>query len=115
MRLALLWLAAIVLTWAEVVVATVGGRADRQSTSCRDDRFSRKAAGWEMVFETLLLADMALVMRESLWLGIPIVITAGAAKYWALEKRRKKFRTRTKRKKSRATPPAPQHGSPSEA
>lgn len=99
MKVALLWLVAIVLTWAEVVVATVAGRADRQSTSCRTNRKSKEAAGWEMVFETLLLADMALVMRESLWLGIPIVLTAGAAKLWALEKRRKKFRSRTKKPK----------------
>jgi hypothetical protein len=99
MLTAVLWIAAVALTVAEVVVSTWGNRADRQATSCKNDRFSRKAALWESVFEALLYADILLVARESAWLAVPIVIASGGAKYWAVERRRKKFRTRTKKPK----------------
>jgi hypothetical protein len=103
------------LTWAEVVVCTKGGRADRQSTSCKTSRKSWEAAGWEGAHVVILVAYTYIVIRQSLWFAVPEFVAAILSKRWALEARRRKFRSRTKRKKSRAVAPVPQQGSPPEA
>jgi hypothetical protein len=90
---------AFLLTFAETIVSTWEGRADRQSTSCRDNRFSKKAAAWAGVFEALLLVDVVLVVHEPVLYSPPILAAAIIGKYWSLEKRREKFRRRVKRKK----------------
>lgn len=88
---------AFFLTFAETIVSTWEGRADRQATACRDNRFSKKSAHWAAVFETLLLVDVVLVVQEPVLYAPPIIAAAWIGKYWAVEQRRKKFRRRTKR------------------
>lgn len=97
MRDFLLGVLAFFLTIAETAVATFEGRADRQATSCPDNRFSKKAAHWATVFEWVLMIDI-LIIVHSWWMFIPIGAGAWIGKYWAVEQRRKKFRRRTKRK-----------------
>lgn len=87
----LLGVIAFALTWAMVVVATVGGRADRQSTYCKTSRKSNEAALWEGVYEALIYADMYLVVRQAPWLAVPVITAAICARRWALEKRRRKW------------------------
>jgi hypothetical protein len=96
----LLVVAVVGITVAETVVLIHGGRADRQSTSSRTNRNSKVAALWAGVFELLVYAGMILIAREEPWLAIPGSIAASVTTYWALERRRKKFRSRVKKKKS---------------
>lgn len=96
----ILCLLVVVITVGEVLVGTWEGRADRQSTYCATSYKSRVAAGWATVFEALLYAGMILIARQEPWLAIPGCISAGSAKYWALEQRRKKWRARVRRKKT---------------
>lgn len=98
-RDAILAVAVFALTWAEVVVCTKGGRADRQSTSCKTSRKSWEAAGWEGAHVVILVAYTYIVIRQSLWFAVPEFVAAVLSKRWALEKRRKKFRSRTKKPK----------------
>lgn len=99
MNPALFGAAAFLLTFIETVVSTKEGRADRQATSCKDNRFSKQAAHWAGVFEALLLVDMILLYKEPGWVFLPIVAGAWIGKYWSVERRRKKFRARTKKPK----------------
>lgn len=103
MRTALLWVVVFVITVLETWIATWEGRADRQSTSAKDNRFSLKAAGWAGAFELVLLLDIILVVREGWGVTIPILLGAVWGKYHALERRRAKWRTRVRRTK-RAAP-----------
>lgn len=115
MRDFLLALVVVALTAAETYVSTWEARADRQATSCPDNRFSKKAGWWAFVFETLLYAGMILVAREAPWLAGPGSLAAGFSKYHAVERRRKKFRSRTKRRKKTGREPVLSQGSPPEA
>jgi hypothetical protein len=101
LRWAVLCLLAFAVTFAETTVSTWEGRADRQATSARDNRYSKKAATWAGVFEALLYLDIILVAKESTWLAVPVVVAAWIGKYVACESRRKKFRARVKRPKKR--------------
>jgi hypothetical protein len=95
---------AFFLTFAETIVSTWEGRSDRQSTACKTNRYSKKSAAWAGVFETLLLVDVVLVVHEPVLYSPPIIAAAVIGKYWSLEQRRKKFRSRVKRKKVPSTP-----------
>jgi xanthine/uracil permease len=97
---ALLWLGIFLLTVAETLISTWGGRADRQSTSAKHNGFSIRAANWEVAFEVVLLIDIYLVVREGWTIIIPIAAGAWLGKYWSLERRRKRWRARVKRKKA---------------
>lgn len=97
-RMALLWTAVFAVTVLETWIATWEGRADRQATSCRDNRFSLKSAHWAAAFELVLLLDILLVVKEGWSLTVPILAGAWWGKYSALERRRAKFRSRTKQK-----------------
>lgn len=98
MRDALLWLVVFALTIAETWVATAEGRADRQATTAKHNRFSLTAAHWAAAFEALLLIDIILIAKESIWLGVPIIIGAWLGKYAAVERRRRKWRRNAGRK-----------------
>lgn len=87
------------LTVAETVVSTWEGREDRLSTSSRSHKHSIRAAHWATVFEILLLIDILAVVHDPFAMFFPIVAGAWLGKYWAVEKRRKKFRSRVKQKK----------------
>lgn len=87
------------LTVAETVVSTWEGREDRLSTSSRYNRHSIRAANWATVFEVLLLVDVLALVHDPLKMFFPIVAGAWIGKYWSVEKRRKKFRSRVKQKK----------------
>lgn len=102
LKTSLLWLAVFIITVAETWIATWEGRADRQSTSCRDKRFSIKAANWAGAFELVLLIDLLLIVSEGWTLIVPIVVGAWWGKYSALERRRAKFRSRTKHPREEA-------------
>ncbi len=91
---------AFLLTLAETMVATWEGRSDRLSTACRTNHHSKKSAWWAGVFEALLLVDVVLVVHEPVLYSPPIIAAAVIGKYWSLERRRKKFRARVKRKKA---------------
>lgn len=97
LKLVLLCLLIFVITAAETLVSTWEGRADRQSTSARHNRFSKKAAFWATVFEAILFLDIIMVSREGWYLLGPILLGAYVSKYWALERRRRRFRSRTKK------------------
>lgn len=84
------------LTVAETVVSTLEGRADRLSTSSRSNKHSLRAASWATVFEVLLLIDVLVLVHDPIKMFFPIVAGAWLGKYWAVEKRRKKFRSRVK-------------------
>ena len=101
MKTALLWIGLFWLTVLETWVATWEGRADRQSTSARTSRYSWISSGWAGVFELLLLLDIWLVVREGWTVGIPIVAGAVWGKFYALEKRRSKWRGRVRRPRVR--------------
>lgn len=105
MRTAALWVAVFAITVLEVWISTWEGRADRQSTSAKHNRFSIKAGIWAGAFEIVLLLDIWLIVREGFGVGIPIVAGAVWAKYHALEKRRAKFRARVKRKRGTSGTP----------
>jgi uncharacterized membrane protein YqgA involved in biofilm formation len=87
------------LTVAETVVSTLESRADRVSTSSRNNKHSLRAAHWATVFEVLLLVDVLVLVHDPIRMFFPIVAGAWLGKYWAVEKRRKKFRARVKKKK----------------
>lgn len=91
----LLGLLVFALTSAETVVATMGNRADRQSTYAPTDRKSRWAAFWEGVFEAILWGGVILIGSEAHWLAYPAIAAAVTSKYLALERRRKKWRKNT--------------------
>lgn len=95
----LLWAVVFWITVLETWIATWEGRADRQSTSAKHNRFSLKAAGWAGAFEAVLFLDVMLLVREGWTILLPILAGAVWGKYHALEKRRRKFRSRTKRRK----------------
>lgn len=95
-----LWLAAFGLTWIENVISTRGGRADRQSTASKTNRYSKIAANWDVLFNIVLLVDTWLVVSQGFELLIPISAGAWLGTYTELERRRAKFRSRTKRRKS---------------
>ena len=98
-----LWAAVFAITVLETWIATWEARADRQSTSAKHNRFSLKAAWWAGAFEMVLLLDVWLIVREGWAVGIPIFAGAVWGKYHALEKRRAKFRSRTKRRRASPT------------
>lgn len=100
MRTALLWLAIFVITVLETWIATWEGRADRQSTSAKHNRFSLKAAGWAGVFEMVLLLDVWLIVKEGWGIALPIFAGAVWGKYHALERRRSRWRSKVKRKRA---------------
>ena len=100
LRTALLWAAVFAITVLETWISTWEGRADRQSTSAKHNRFSLKASAWAGAFELVLFADVMLLVHEGWTVLLPILAGAMWGKYHALEKRRKKFRSRTKRRKS---------------
>lgn len=100
MHTAVLWLLAFGLAWVENLIATRGGRADRQSTSCRTNKFSIIAANWDVAFGVVLLVDTALVVTQGYDLILPIAAGSWLGTYTELERRRSKFRSRTKRRKS---------------
>lgn len=88
------------ITLAETMIATWEGRADRQSTTAKTHRFSLLASTWAMLFEAVLCVDMVVVAREG-WSVIPVILLgAGIGKYWACERRRRKFRRRPRRPKA---------------
>ena len=91
-----LWLLVFVITVLETWIATWEGRADRQSTSCRDRRFSLKASYWAAAFELVLLIDIVVIVHEGVAVAAPILIGAWYGKYSALERRRAKWRARVK-------------------
>lgn len=85
----LLGIGAFALTFAETIVSTWEGKADRQSDTATTNHFSLKAAHWAAVFETLLLVDVVLVVYEPVLFAPPIIAAAWLGKYWAVERRRK--------------------------
>jgi hypothetical protein len=87
----LLAVGVFLLTVAETVVSTLEGSADRR-------RRSVVAANWATVFEVLLLVDVLALVHDPLKMFFPIVAGAWLGKYWAVEKRRKKFRSRRQKK-----------------
>lgn len=89
-----------VVTALETAIATWEGRADRQATSASDNRFSKKAAHWAAIFEAILVADIVITVSNPLLYAPVVVVAAWIGKYWAVERRRSKFRARTKPKKS---------------
>jgi len=91
-----LWLLMFSITVLETWIATWEGRADRQSTACRDRRFSLKASHWAAAFELVLLIDIMVIVREGWAVLIPILLGAWWGKYSALERRRAKWRARVK-------------------
>lgn len=105
MRDALLAVLVFALTWAEVVVCTKGGRADRQSTYCPNSRKSWEAAAYEGAHVVILVAYTYIVIRQSLWFAVPEFAAAILSKRWALEKRRRKFRSRTRKPRRRKPNP----------
>jgi hypothetical protein len=96
----LLGVAAFLLTFFEVVVATKEGRSDRLSTASATNYHSKVSAVWAGVFEALLLVDVVLVVYEPVLFAPPVILAAMIGKYWSLEQRRKKFRSKVKRKKT---------------
>lgn len=96
---AALWAAVFAITVAETWIATWEGKADRNSTSCRTSRWSWRAAGWAGAFELVLLVDIMLIVKEGWALVVPILAGAIYGKFSALERRRAKFRSRTKQAK----------------
>jgi Flp pilus assembly protein TadB len=99
MRTFVLAAGVFLLTVSETVVSTLEGREDRLSTSSRGNKHSLKAAHWATVFEILLLIDVLALVHNPMQMFFPIVAGAWLGKYWAVEKRRKKFRSRVKKKK----------------
>lgn len=95
----LLCLLVVAITVGEVLVGTWEGRADRRSTYCATSRQSKIAAFWAAVFEGLVYVGIFCIARIAPWLAVPGIMAAGSAKYWALERRRKKWRARVKRKR----------------
>lgn len=91
MRDAFLSVLVFALTWAEVVVCTKGGRADRRSTYSKTSRQSWEAAGYEGAHTVILVAYTYIVIRQSLWFAVPELVAAVLSKRWALEKRRRKW------------------------
>lgn len=91
----LLGIVVFLLTIAETAVSTFEGRHDRQSTASRTNKHSLKAAHWAAVFEAILLLDIVLLVHEP-WVFGPVIVGAWIGKYWSVEKRRKKFRRKTK-------------------
>lgn len=85
----LLGIGAFALTFAETIVSTWEGKADRQADTATTKRFSLKAAHWAAVFEMLLLVDVVLVVYEPVLFAPPIIAAAWLGKYWAVERRRK--------------------------
>ena len=99
MQTALLWLGVFTLTWLEALILTRGGKADRSSTTCATNRRSIHAANWDAAFELIAAVGMYLIVKESAWLLIPIVTGGWLGTYTELERRRKRWRSRVKRKK----------------
>ena len=99
MRTALLWLLVFAVTVAETWIATWEGRADRQSTSATHNRFSIKAGLWAGAFELVLFLDVWLIVKEGWPILVPILAGAVWGKFHALERRRRKWRKRVRRKK----------------
>ena len=106
-REAALWLSIFVITVLETWISTWESRADRQSTSSATNRFSLRASHWAAAFELVLFVDIMLLVKEGWTILVPILAGAWWGKYHALEKRRKKFRSRTKRRKSPRNVPPP--------
>lgn len=98
MRELWLWPLIFAITVLETWIATWEGRADRQSTSAKHNRFSMKAAGWAGTFELVLFIDIMLLVKEGWAILIPILAGAIWGKYHALERRRAKFESRKRRK-----------------
>jgi hypothetical protein len=95
----LLGVLAFALTWVEVVVCTKGARADRQSTYCKTSRKSNEAAVYEGLHEAIIIAYTVLVVKEALWLALPVITAAVLSRRWTLERRRRKFRRRPRKPK----------------
>jgi Flp pilus assembly protein TadB len=85
------------VTAGETMVAVRERRAERQTNSCPDNRFSKRAAFWAMMFEALLLVDVLATVFNPLVIFPVVVVTAGLTEYWELERRRKKFRARVRK------------------
>jgi uncharacterized membrane protein len=98
-KTALIWVAIFAITALETLIATWEGRADRQSTSAKHNRFSIKSANWAVAFEVVLLIDIYVVVHEGWHIIVPIAAGAWLGKYWSLERRRKRWRARVKRRK----------------
>jgi hypothetical protein len=98
----LIWALIFAVTVAETWIATWEGRADRQSTSAQHNRFSIKSALWAGAFELVLFLDVWLIVQEGWPILIPILAGAVWGKYHALERRRRKWRARVKRKRTTA-------------
>ena len=88
------------ITVAETLIATWEGRADRQSTYVEHNRFSLKAAHWATLFELVLFIDILVIVHEGLGVIVPILLGAWLGKYYALEKRRKKWLVKRFKKKA---------------
>jgi predicted hydrolase (HD superfamily) len=91
---------------AEVWVATLEGRADRQATAAKTNRYSLLAAHWSAVFEAILLLDIALIVHSGFIVAAAIVAGAWLGKYIAVEQRRRRFRTKGLNRRSRRARPA---------
>jgi uncharacterized membrane protein len=100
---ALIWVAIFAITALETLIATWEGRADRQSTSAKHNKFSIKSANWAVAFEVVLLIDIYVVVSEGWPIIFPIAAGAWLGKYWSLERRRRKWRGRVKKRKRSST------------
>lgn len=89
---AAVWLGIFTITLLEVLISTWEGRADRRSTTAKTMRYSVIAANWAVAFEIVLFLDLWILVKEGLPILIPISAGAWIGKFWALERRRKKFR-----------------------
>lgn len=99
LRVIFLQVAVFFITLSETVIATWEGRADRQSTTAKTNKYSLRASGWAGLFELVLCVDMYVVAHEG-WSLIPSIVLGGTlGKYWAVERRRKRFRRRPRRLK----------------
>src|SRR4051812_21703890 len=98
-------------TIVETLVSTWEGRADRQSTSAKHNRFSIRASWWAAVFEALLLIEILLAVSNPWVIAPAVILGAWIGKFWSLERRRKRFRSRVRRR--RAAPAIPPTSSPS--
>ena len=99
MRMFAIYIGIFFITVAETLIATWERRADRQSTYANHNRFSLKAANWSAAFELVLFIDILVIVHEGLGIIIPILAGAWLGEYYALEKRRKKWRENVKQKK----------------
>lgn len=101
-RDAAMWVVVFAITVLETWLATWESKADRNSTSCRTNRWSKVSANWAMMFELVLFVDLWLLWKEGGWLLVPILAGAWWGKYHALERRRAKWRARVKQPGSTA-------------